>query len=198
MRWRPAWKPPALSRAERLLAVGCAAVIILLVVDRAILAPWQRHTARVRREVYALEQMLAGERRLLAMKDQVTVEAERFRDFLRPAMEKELQMAALFKEVERLAKLSGVTLNGVKPLADRQDDLSQTYTLAVNCDSSLAQLVRFIYLIETSPSLFQIEEVSLDVKEDQSGLEGLLRLSAVAMRGAIKAVQPPDLPEAPT
>lgn len=188
-------KRPTLSRQERLLAIGCALIVVVVVLDRMVITPWQRHGEALRREVRALESALASERRLMAMKDAVMAQEEQFRAFLRPAMEKDLQMAALFKEVEQLAKLSEVTLSGVKPLSALEDDLSQTYALEVTCECSLLQWVKFVYLIETSPSLFQIEEAIVEAKEDRSGLEGSLRLTAVAMRGV--SASPETIPPPP-
>ena len=62
---------PTLSRQERLLAVGVAIVVTLLLMDRVIISPWLRHLSVMRREIHELEHTLVNQRRLVDLKGRV-------------------------------------------------------------------------------------------------------------------------------
>ncbi len=174
-----------ISAKERLLALLCATVVVVGMMDRVVVTPWMRRGATLQREIHAFESAMANQRKLVSCKDSVLAQAQRYEEYLRPGSEKELQIATLLKEIEGLAKQAQAALEEVKPLPGTDSDLYLGYAFEVHSKCSLAQWVRFVYLIETSRSLFEIERAKVEVKEGNPDvLDATLRIATIALRGS--------------
>lgn len=180
---------PALSRRERLLAIGSALVIVVVGMDRLVLGPWLRHMQTTRLDIQRLERLIRSDRELLRRKPQILGQAEAYREYLQPeGQPAELDMASLLREVETLGSRSGVALGAVKPLQVKAEEAAETaqgapeslppLAIEVDCKGSLDEWVHFVYLLETSRSLFDIERATVArIEEGSSQVEGSLRLT---------------------
>lgn len=165
------------------MAIATVVIVGTVAMDRVVLTPWWRHLSGTVRQMQELEESLASQRRLVELKESVAAELERMKPYLQPGAATELQMGTLFKEVEQMAKHSQASLVAVKPLPVTEAERLQTYALEVQCECLLPQWIRFVYLIEASPTLFEIERATLEAQEGKPGqLRGLLRLTASVMR----------------
>jgi len=172
---------PSLQPRERLLAVGSGVILLVVILDRLVLSPWWRHIEAVREEIQQTEQTLQRRTKLLARKDQVLGEMERYRRFIRPSIADDLQMAALIKELEDLASHSEVALAEIKPLTVQTDHAINRYSLDVSFGCTLEQWAAFLFQIETSPSLYEVEQARLSaLEENAEQLEGQLRVVATS------------------
>jgi Tfp pilus assembly protein PilO len=181
-----------MSRRERVLAAGSALVVVSVLLDRAVLSPWLRHSANVHREIRQLEEDVRNYQGLLARKGQILEEAEAYADFLRP-LSSSADMAGLLREIEAMGRESGMTLGEMKLSEGASSDLYQEYTIDVQYQGSLPQWVRFVYLLQTSNALFTIERSSMARKTEEAGaLQGSLRVSGRVIRGLDPSGVMPD------
>jgi Tfp pilus assembly protein PilO len=174
----------ALSRRERLMAMAGLLVISLVLIDRAVLAPWWRYTQRINEEIHKLDHEIASRARLLSRSQEIRRKVEAFQPLLRAAKPHDVEMGELVREVETLAAASGVLLGPVAPQpADTAEGPYQEMTLDVQYQGTVEQAVRFIYLIEASKSLFRVERATLALeKRDSELLKGSVRLTSAAVR----------------
>lgn len=173
----------SLSRRERLLAAGTAVAIAFVMLDRAVLGPWWQHGKRVRQEVRSLEEALRARRQLLDRKPQIVGELEAYRDYLRPDPSRGSDMASLLREIETLGAKSGILLGEVKPSAGAGTEDYQEYGLDVQYQGSLQQWIHFIYLLEASRWLFDIERATITRQTEGVDLvEGSIRLTSRVLR----------------
>ncbi len=171
------------SGRERILAAACGLALSLVAMDRFVITPWFRHMAALSQEIQNLERFLAKQRGLLDRGESVQVDVDRFGKYLRPGTAPGLQTATLLKEIQGFANQSQVTIQEIKLQPVGENDLYYTFTFDVQAESSFAQWVRFVYMVETSHSLFEIEKTKVGVKEAKPDhLEVSLRLKAIAMR----------------
>lgn len=174
---------PQLRPRERLLAVGCGAVLLMVILDRLVMTPWLRHARTIRQEIRQMEEALQGHHRLLARKEQVAAEWQRYQRYLQPPVADDLQMAALLKELETLAGDSRVKLIEIKPLGVETTDTTKRYALEIRFDCQLDEWVDLVFRIETSPSLYEVVRATLAVAEDHpERLVGSLRVVSAAVR----------------
>lgn len=179
-----------LSRKEKMLGLACSIIVGFMVMDRLVVVPWWQHVINLNKEVAGLEHTLNAQEKLLSRRSSIMGELDRYRLYLHPGKETDLQTAQLLKEIEELAKQSQVSLEEVKPQPSTDTEFYQSYAFEVHAVCPLSQWVRFIYLIETSNALFRIERARISVKEGKPDLlDGFLRLNAVAMRP-----MPPPVP----
>ena len=170
------------SARERWIAASCAVVLLFMLMDRVVMREWLRHTMTVQDEIKKIRHSLVTQQKLLDRKSEVEAQAQRYRDYLLPAGPEDLEMAALLKEIEGLAKQSQVSLNEVKPLPSTNEGLYRKYQFEVRSECSLPQWIRFVYLVETSSSLFQIQKAEVEVKEEKpDALQGYLRIMTIAL-----------------
>lgn len=182
----PAFKLPAmpeLKPRERLIAAGCVAVLLILVLDRLVLSPWFRQVQNIKTDTRRLEQALQHHSRLLARRDHIQGQMDVYQRYLKQPLPDELQTAMLIKELESMAGESRIMYPEIKPLAPQTDPLSIHYPLDLVFECTLEQWVDFIIRIETSPSMYEIARAALATNPDAPDkLRGTLRVISTAMR----------------
>ncbi len=182
-----------LSRRERLLAAGGVLVVSMVLLDRVVLAPWWQHTQRVRREIDKLEASIWTAQQVIARRPQITAEVDAYRDYLQRQADGVLDMASFLREIEALGKESSVVLGEVKPLQEAGEAGSQGPTLDVRCSGALPQWIHFLYLLENSPLLIDVQRATLARSEAGGGLlEGSVRLGSAVMRQAAPTARAPE------
>lgn len=168
---------PSLQPRERLLAVGAGAVLLIVALDRSVIAPWLKHGQHVRQEIHRMEEALRSHERLLTRKDHVLVERSRYERYLKPPVADDLQVAALLKELEGLVGDSGLVLKEIKSLPSDVSDTATRYPLEIHFQCTLEQWVNFVYRIEISSSLYEIVRAVLLTKAElPDKLEGVLQV----------------------
>ncbi len=182
-----------LQPRERLLAIGCTIVLLVVAMDRLVLGPWLRHVRTMQEDTGRLEEALRRHDRLLARREHVVAELQQAQRYLHVAIADDLQTAALIKDIEELAVGSHVTLGEVKPLGVESTETEKRYALDVRFECTLEEWVDFVYRLETSPSLYDVVRAGLAVDEEQRDrLEGTLRVQSVAMRPEGASSAPAD------
>ena len=176
---------PKLAARERTFAAIGALVVGLTVLDRALITPWWRHTQQVGQEIRDLQREVATNRRLLGREADVTATINAYHDYLRIARSPDVEMADLIRELEVLGAQSGVTLGTVTPLPTTENRPYQEHAMEVQYNGTLEEAVRFLYLIESSKKLFEVQRATLALeKRGQERLQGSVRLTSVAILGA--------------
>ena len=168
---------------QRVLALATAAVLALVGMDRLAVASWWKHLSSVRGQIQRMELDLSRQYKLIAREVQVLGQEIRYQEFLKTGVPRELQTATLLKEIRDLAQQSLVSIEEVKPLPGAEEDLVLTYAFEVHSKSTLQQWINFLYLVENSPTLYQVEKVRLTSKEKtQDSLDSVMLLTCVALK----------------
>ncbi len=192
------FKIPDMNKRERILAIASAFVLSLVAMDRLVLGPWWQGVLNVRKEVRQIEDTLLSQKQLLSRKDRVMAEMASYQKLVRFAGSKEVELATLLREIESFGRRSGMALGEVKPLPTETDGPYQQRVFQIDCEGSTSQWVRFVYMLETSPSLYQIDQASLSVQDKTTGmLQGRMRLTSIAVQApeAIENLRPEGMPE---
>lgn len=187
-------KLPQLQPRERLLALGAGTVLMVWLLDWRVLTPWLSQVHTLKQSIAHMEDRLTNNQRLLIRKQQVLADLTRYRRYLQTPLTDDLQMAALLKDVETLASESHVTMAEVKPLAMEATETAKRYALEMRFECTPEEWIEFIYQLETSPNLFDVQRASLSRKpETPDRLEGTLRVSSaiLQLQGAESHAPPP-------
>lgn len=182
----------SLSRRERLLAMAGLLVMAVMALDRGVLGPWLRHTRTIHQEIQRLEAMIRSDRELIRRKPQILGQTEAYQEYLRLDQSAEPDMASLLREIETLGSRSGVSLGQVKPLEGTTEASSRSFAIEVEYKGSLQEWVHFVYLLQTSRSLFDLERATVARMEaGASQVQGSLRLTSRVNRAGESIVAPP-------
>lgn len=169
----------SLSRRERLLAMAGALILSVMALDRGVLGPWLRHTRTIHQEIQRLEAMIRNDRELSRRKPKILEQAQAYQEYLSLTPSPEPDMASLLREIETLGSRSGVSLGRVKPLEETTEGLPQRFAIEVEYKGSLQEWVHFVYLLQTSRSLFEVERATVArMQEGSSQVQGSLRLTS--------------------
>ncbi len=169
--------PSTWSRRERLLAVGSMLFVCVVLLDRVVLGPWLAHTAKVHREIHRLEEEMRQQQHLLTRKSQLTAEADAAGEAYHALESGAMDMAGLLRQLEALGTESGINLGEIKPIEKAGATGEEGSTVDVQYHGSLNAWIHFVYLIQRSPSLFEIERATVSLKDPETGLlEGSLRV----------------------
>ena len=178
----------SLSRRERLLVAGSVLVLCVVALDQLVLGPWWRHITKIRRDITRLESSIGGYHELLRRSPQIQGEIESYTEYLRPVDAEQPTLATLLREIESLGEQSGISLGEVKPLEGSTNSLYQEFAIQVQYRGSLEQWVHFVYLLQTSKSLFAVERLAVERSgEDPGVLQGSVRLTSRAANAAAPA-----------
>ena len=182
----------SLSRRERLLAMAGALILSVMALDRGVLGPWLRHTRTIHQEIQRLEAMIRNDRELSRRKPKILEQAQAYQEYLSLTPSPEPDMASLLREIETLGSRSGVSLGRVKPLEETTEGLPQRFAIEVEYKGSLQEWVHFVYLLQTSRSLFEVERATVArMQEGSSQVQGSLRLTSQVNRGGQGAAEKP-------
>lgn len=164
---------------ERLLASGCALVVLVVLLDHVVLRPWMAHMATVRAEIAQMEVDLKTREQLLLRRYEVLDELSRYQRYVsKPALDEELHTAELVTEVQDLAAKSHVTLK-VKPLPAEDHGSGRRFTLELSFACTVEEWLDFLYQLDTSPSLFETLRGALAIEPDHhEQLIGSLRIAS--------------------
>ena len=172
-----------LAAREKLLAVGGIAVVFILVCDKMVITPWWHHVRRMREEIHRFEREVLAHRKLLSHQSDVASAMGVYHDYVRTARSVDVEMGDLVREIEQLGAQSGVTLGNVTPLPAQQQPPYQQYSVDVQYYGTLEESVRFLYAVQSSKWLFQVQKATLGLeKKGEERLLGTLRLSSVALQ----------------
>ncbi|HEX9780011.1 MAG TPA: hypothetical protein VGB20_02220 [bacterium] len=178
---RPSLSLPSLSPTERLMALVCAFALGLVALDRLAIGPWWRHIQDVRADIRELEDTLQVHRRLLERRPQIDARIAAYEEHLRLAGARDVELATLLREIEDFGDKSGLVIGEVRPVEEPVAGSYQARAFEFQFQGSLSEWMRFVYLLETSPSMFQVRRATVGLQEEAGGLSGTIRVLSLGI-----------------
>lgn len=159
-----------LSKRERIIFCVTISFVSLLFLDRLVISPvffkMQSLDKKIREKKASIKKTL----RILAEKDRIEHEKNKFSPYSISASSKEERMTELLKEIESLANKALVYLIDIKPIGTKEDNLIQKYLVSIRFEAQMEQLINFIYNIESSEKLLTIERYRITTESKESSI----------------------------
>ena len=135
---------PQLKPRERLLAVGCGVVLVIVVLDRFVIGPWTQHVRVVRREIHHMQDALRTHARLLSRRERVFGELAAYQAYLKPVQSDDLEKAAIVKEVQELAANTSVVIGDIKALSSESNAVARRFPIDVRdtCETLFERAIK--------------------------------------------------------
>lgn len=169
------------DRQSWLLVAGVAGVALM----GALLAlgPVRREFKLLRVDVVEQERLLAHQLGVLAPKPYsvVTNEYARYGALIKMRGSSDEENSKMLSEVDRLAGESKIALLATKPRDTKKERDTESYTVEIEVETSLSQLMGFLYALETSSQLLRVDKLILDAKGAKSAdsIHGTMLISKV-------------------
>ena len=169
------------SRNAWILTGGIAGVALFGVI--LAVGPVAHKLQQLEAEVVDQEKKLARNLGVLAPKPRETVEKNysRYGSIIKMRGSSEEENSQMLSEVDKLAGQNKVTLSATKPRDTRKDRDSESYVVEVEIEATMAELLGFVYSIETSAQLLRVDRLSLDAKAGKKpdSVRGTLVISKI-------------------
>ncbi len=168
-----------LSERERLILRLTVAIICGSILFNFILIPLFRKNDTLNREIELMKARLSKYQLLITDKEKITAAYTALLNRSKP-LEKSLNLLTeSLSELENLARSSNIRLIDIRPQANQGEKENQVF-IDVKTEGSLTYQLKFIYSVENSISLFNIERFQLNSRQNSENLEANFTISRPA------------------
>jgi len=159
-----------LSKREKSVLYLAVAFIAVASLDRLILGPIFSKLKLLDERIKVEQELIRKNSRILAEKDRVRAAIEALSSYSRKVASQEEEIAFLLGAVEKLARKTSLYIVDMKPLGMQEDAVSRRYTVDLNCEAQMEQIVNFMHEVENSPELFIVESFNISPKSKDSSI----------------------------
>ncbi len=162
----------ALKKREMVLAYVIVGLLGAGGVVRTIFVPFQERLATLERTLTVEEARFKKGASLREYGDTITSEYAQYESYFSlGGISDEEAVAAFLKEIEKLSRVTELTILDMKPQKNVEaDKFSRQFQIVVKAESGMGALVRFLYALYASPLLFSVEKMTVLPKTDDSSL----------------------------
>ena len=156
------------SREKKILSVVIG-LLILVTGYHGVLTPLSSKINEMDTEIFAMQMKLRKAKTFIRQGDAIREEAKKHPNLSQmDAGTDEEEIARLLNFIEQTARQVGVSLSDVKPEPVQSDKVSKRYSVELNAESNLDQLMEFVYSLEHSPQILKINKITTALKEEKS------------------------------
>jgi hypothetical protein len=159
-----------LSKKEKSILFVALLLIGIAFVDRVIVLPIVTSLSALSQNVKDQESAIKKSMSVLLHKDSIIEENRVYAEYSLEAKNPEEEMVGLLKEVEVVAKKTGVNLLYVKPGAVTEESKTKKYYANLECEASMDLAATFFHGIESSTKLLKIEKYQIVPKSKDSSI----------------------------
>jgi len=153
-----------LSKRERYILYICIFVVASSLLYSFVVEPTARRWRDLGREILTQRAKLDKNLKVIAREESTRQEYERYAANVRQKGSDKEEMASLLREVETLARASGVHITDIKPRPVKDMQFYKRYIIEVESEAKIRQLTRFIYQLQRSRQLLKVEKLRLTAK----------------------------------
>lgn len=158
------------TKREKALFIGIAGMAVVLAAYLFGLEPLYKHWRGLRVKGETEKRKLVKNLRLLAQKDALEKGYEKYKDYLQKEADKDQEVSSTLKEIEDMARASGVKITSIKPKGEKPLKGYRKYNIELVAEGKIGQFLKFIYDLEGSKKLMKTERLILSLKGSQSDL----------------------------
>ncbi|MFA5356734.1 MAG: GspMb/PilO family protein [Candidatus Omnitrophota bacterium] len=171
-----------LPKRQRYMLYFSLSLAVLAVMDRLIIYPVAYKIDTLNKEIDSKAEAIRRDMRIIAMKDKIVRESSKYSSFFKPAKSEEEENTILLKEIENIAGKSMVYLIDIKPASVRDEGPARKFTINLNCEAQMEQLIDFMYGLENSALLLIIEKLQISQRSaETSVIRCAMSVSRMAM-----------------
>ena len=118
----------------------------------------------------------------LSRKDAIYGEYEKYKSHFKSVGTEEEELASILKEIESVANATQIKLADIKPVPVLHTEFYDRYSVEIECESDMNNLVKFIYEIQHSEKMLRVDRLRITAKKTKgSVLEGYMLISRVVI-----------------
>ena len=168
---------------EKILGIVTLLAALMVISANFIIKPLAGQWNSLDKDICGKEFLLKKHNRLLHDKNKIKALHAKYAKYLKTKkLTLEEESAEVLSSVEKLARGADVRITSIKPLAPKLFDSYNKFTFRIATESSLQQLGRFIYDIQSSEQLLKVEKMVLRAKERKAdAIKGILHITKLSV-----------------
>lgn len=169
-----------LNQRELIILALTVLMILAYGVFQFVIKPIQEGSEDIDSRITVAERKLAKNMAVINQAPALEAEYERLINYLGKASSEGAEASAMVARLEAAAREAGVHIANMQPQRAISKDILRIFPMELIIEGKWAKVVRFIYLVQAKPNLFNIDELNLEKYSDTaSDLRGRLLLSRV-------------------
>ena len=125
---------------------------------------------RLEEEIKKKELLIKKDLRFLSLEKEINKEVSSYQSYFSQVISADEEMNALLKIIESFAREVGINLLYIKPAGFKTDETQSKYSIDLNCQGEMNQVIDFIYRIESSKKLLIVERLSIVPESEESSI----------------------------
>ena len=156
-----------LKGKQKILVYAVIGVLVCIFMGRFIFFSLGIRLKQLKQQTKLAEAKLKKGLEIQKQKDIISSDYDKYSVFLRvEKMDQRQIVEELLKEVERIAKDSGVSLINLSPQEATEQDKGR-YKADLRMEANAAQILNFLYKIQESNLLIKLDKISVNPKDEQ-------------------------------
>lgn len=155
-----------ITKRERYLGLLTVSIAIIALIYNFVIEPLVKQWNALNEEIRDKEVLLTKHTRISRSKDAIERLHSEYAKYLqKEKLTVDEDSAMALSNIEKLARGANVHITNIKPLALKNFENYNKYTFRVTTESSIGELTKFIYDLQSSEQLIRVERVVLRAKE---------------------------------
>lgn len=160
-----------LSKKEKRLFYITVVVVAVVFFERVVLRPVLNKLEVLNGKISLEEKKLEKSLLVLQEESAINSEYEKFAQNIKQEQSDEETLAALLGSLEKMANSVSVFILGIKPNPIEKYDFYKKYSVKVEAEAKISNLIDFIYQMENSPKLLRLSDFRLTPQKKETILK---------------------------
>jgi Tfp pilus assembly protein PilO len=151
-----------LTRREISIAIICLVFALAYGAIFGIIKPFMTHKEELAQEIEAKKMLL---NKYVETIDKAKDMESKYHDFLDQFQQNDTNdqvMTQLLSQIEKQATELGLRISDLKPRRVKKEKFYNRFSVSLSLDSSLIDITKFLYILQTEPYLFYVDEFTIE------------------------------------
>ncbi|OGX26643.1 MAG: hypothetical protein A2787_02230 [Omnitrophica WOR_2 bacterium RIFCSPHIGHO2_01_FULL_48_9] len=151
-----------LSGRERTIFFLCLAVVFVYFVYIFLYQPFQEQRSDLSTQIEAAQREFMKNSKFIENSQAYQAEYDTYLEKFKQQGSEEEVMSSFVSEIEQIAAQFNVRIAEMKPRKVRREDFYNNFSVNLNINTRLNDLIRFLYVLQSDPHFFGVEEFRFD------------------------------------
>lgn len=172
-----------ITKREKTLAAFTISAVLIAVVYNFIIEPIIGQWNTLDKKIRDKEVVFTKYSRILSDKDNIEKLRAKYAKYLEHnKMTLDEESAVALSSIEKIARQTNVRITNIKPLLSKSFGNYNKFTFRVTTESTLTELTKFIYDLQSSDQLLKVERMVLRAKENEpASIKSMLNITKISV-----------------
>jgi len=160
-----------LSKREKSILLGCAAVVVVSILYNLIFEPLVKTWSNLNKQIKGSKLKLKKGKQIVRRSTEIAAHYDKIASFIPQGKgSDEEEITNLLSEIEQLARSAGSRITDIKPRKVKDTGYYKRYIVEVESEGDINGFTKFIYEIQNSSQLLKVEKLSIGMTRASGGV----------------------------